>query len=298
MDAETHAILTARQVPNIVLITPRLEPDASAPYGGQLVISFPADSKCDSFAVPIQPTPDMLKQWDIVEDAVINGRWHVDGYICRSLDVAQDTPSRILSKYFGRSVHLVTKGPTPRKCPPTWAFPDVPATAKLQDGYPVHVASEESLVAFQKVVRQWANKGKAAAIGGLNHEHWSKGEVDMERFRPNIVFKGAGVPFAEDFWREIFIGPSHDGGHHAEGTTPTIILVSKCARCLLPNVDTETGKRDPAVPYKILMKTRTGKDQLDLSKPCFGCNGIFGGHGKVSVGDLVSVKEWADADGV
>lgn len=138
----------------------------------------------------------------------------------------------------------------------------------------------------------------------------------MYRFRPNIVFKGAGVPFAEDFWREIFIGPSSDSRHHTEGITPTIILVSKCARCLvsyfhpqplltrtkitfqLPNVDTETGTRDAAVPYKILMKTRTGKDQLDPSKPCFGCNGIFGGHGKVRVGDLVSIKNWADVDGV
>lgn len=133
-----------------------------------------------------------------------------------------------------------------------------------------------------------ARKGEAAAIGGLDHARWSKDAVDMERFRPNIVFKGAGVPFAEDFWREVLIG----------NTSPPITLVAKCARCLLPNVDTERGTRDAAVPYKILMKTRTGKDLLDLSKPCFGCNGVFGGEGVVRVGDFVTVKKWADANGV
>ena len=47
--------------------------------------------------------------------------------------------------------------------------------------------------------------------------------------------------------------------------------------------------RDKAVPYKILMKSRTGKDPTQLNKPCFGVNGVPHGSGVVRVGDKVSV---------
>ena len=49
------------------------------------------------------------------------------------------------------------------------------------------------------------------------------------RFRPNIVFRGAGVPFAEDVIKELVISPNKDS---PENGTP-INLVSKCTRCLV-----------------------------------------------------------------
>ena len=66
----------------------------------------------------------------------------------------------------------------------------------------------------------------------------------------------------------------------------------------LPNVDTVTGTRDAAVPYKVLLKFRRNKDPARMSKPCFGCNAVVGGEGVVRVGDRVEVKEWADGVGV
>ncbi len=55
------------------------------------------------------------------------------------------------------------------------------------------------------------------------------------RFRPNIVFKGSGVPFAEDMWRRIVIRPgSGDPSEDVSGEElRTFTLVSKCARCLV-----------------------------------------------------------------
>lgn len=47
----------------MVLITPRIEPDPASPYGGRLVVSFPEDSGCETFAVPLNPTPDILENW-------------------------------------------------------------------------------------------------------------------------------------------------------------------------------------------------------------------------------------------
>lgn len=224
-----------------------------------------------------------------IDDSMMHGVFKVDGYICQTVSSASpsDAPSTTLSKYIGKPVHLIMKGPVERKCPPTYAFPQLESPAALQDAYPLLVASEESLAEFQKDVREFV-KNEGEPIGGLDYTRWAKGEVNIERFRPNFVFRGAGVPFAEDFWRSITIGSN----------SSSITLVSKCTRCLLPNVDTETGVRDAAVPFKILVKTRRGKDQVDANKPCFGCNGVFGGHGTVKVSDVVRVNQWTAVDGV
>lgn len=41
----------------------------------------------------------------------------------------------------------------------------------------------------------------------------------------------------------------------------------------MPNVDPHTDVRCEAVPYKVLMKFRSGEDPAQLKKPCFGGNG-------------------------
>ena len=57
----------------------------------------------------------------------------------------------------------------------------------------------------------------------------------------------------------------------------------------LPNVDPESGVKDEAVPYKVLMKFRTGIAPSQRLKPCIGCNGAPSGSGVIKVGDLVNV---------
>ncbi|CCM01446.1 uncharacterized protein FIBRA_03498 [Fibroporia radiculosa] len=292
VDAQTNAIITAREFPKMVLIIPRLDVDSSSPHGGNLTISFPKESGCSEFKVPIAPTPDMLRKWEVLEDCKMHRIFVMDGYISQSISSSPDTPTKTLSKYFGKPVHLLMKGPTPRECPPTSAFPDLKATALYADAYPLLVASEESLSEFQRIVQGFASKGKEAAIGGLDHGRWSKGKVEMERFRPNIVLKGAGVPFAEDFWRTVVLHSSNSTANSE------LTLLSKCTRCLLPNVDVHTGVRDAAVPLKVLLKFRMGKDRENMKAACFGCNGMLDKTGVVKVGDLVTIKEWTDLEGV
>lgn len=60
----------------------------------------------------------------------------------------------------------------------------------------------------------------------------------------------------------------------------------------VPNVDPHTGVRDKAVPYKVLMKFRTGQDPEQLNKPCFGVNGVPHASGTVRVGDSVTVLKF------
>ncbi|KAF6754343.1 hypothetical protein DFP72DRAFT_990538 [Ephemerocybe angulata] len=256
IDATTKRILTAREVPKMVLISPLIEKDESLPYHGLLNVTFPEESGLQPFSIPLQPTKDILAKWQILPQITI---WPthppVDGYICESVSRDSPSPSDILSQYFGKSVHLVLKGPQPREIDSTEKYPDLKATAKYQD--------------IERVGTQ-----------GISEE-WATGSVVVERFRPNIVLQGGG-PFAEDQWDQITIG-SEDA--------PVLSLVSKCTRCLLPNVSPETGIRDAAVPYKVIMKFRTGLDSKEKMKPCVGCNAVPDANGRVSVGDWVYVRK-------
>ncbi|TFY55475.1 hypothetical protein EVJ58_g8225 [Rhodofomes roseus] len=282
----------------MVLIAPQIVPDSSSPHGGTLEVSFPEESGCESFAVPLNPTPDILSTWEAIDDGSVNGDARVDGYICQSIPSSSSTPlptpSSILSRYFERAVHLMIKGPSPRSCPPTSAFPTLEAYTLYQDAFPLHVASEESIAEFERVVRKLA-ADHGTAIGGLDRERWAKSSVLIDRFRANVIVKGAGVPFAEDFWRTVAINPSqHDNRRHSAIVT----FVQKCTRCLLPNVDPGVGVRDAAVPFKVLMKFRTGMYHEGKNKPCFGTYGVFNDSGVIKVGDVVTIEEWTDAYGV
>jgi hypothetical protein len=272
IDAAKVKVITAREEPKMVLITPSVESD------GMLKVTFPEASGCEEFSVPLKPTEDILKAWSILPKITL---WPthdpVDGYICESTIGPKGAPSAILSKYFEKPVHLVYKGPQLRQIDPTTSFPQLNATAKYQDMYPLLVLSEESTWAVENELR-----GHVGTQG--IDERWKTAKVPIERFRPNIVLKGGG-PFAEDDWEEFTIGSEN---------APLMTLVSKCTRCLLPNVSPETGERDKAVPYKVLMKFRTGLDPTHKMTPCVGCNAVPSGNGTVNVGDLVYIKKMID----
>jgi len=275
----TNKIFTAREVPRLVLITPHIEFETS-PERGQLLVTLPQASGCETFSVPLQPTEEMLKKWELIEHFSLFGVYDIDGYICgKSTQTNSESPSSILSKYLGRPVHLSYKGPRPRACRPTQTFPALEATISYQDGYPLLFLSEESVDEVERQVRGYVG------VQGIE-ERWKEDKLVIERFRPNIILKGAG-PFAEDMWEEISIGPPGSDPHKL----PNIALVSKCTRCLLPNVSPDTGVRDKAVPYKVIMKFRTGVDLVNKMKPCLGCNGVPFGQGVYRVGDRVTVKK-------
>ena len=49
----------------MVLISPRIERDETSPHGGKLVVSFPLESGCDTFEVPLNPTPELVSKWEL-----------------------------------------------------------------------------------------------------------------------------------------------------------------------------------------------------------------------------------------
>lgn len=169
----------------MVLITPSIELD------GTLKVSFPEDSGCEDFSVPLKPTEDTLRTWSMsVIRSIFEGLlmttislpkvtlWPthdpLDGYICESIVGFKDAPSTSLSNYFGKPVHLIYKGPRPRPIDPTTSFPELDATAKYQDMYPLLILSEESTDAVEHELRGHVGKQ------GIE-ERWSQDKITIER---------------------------------------------------------------------------------------------------------------------
>lgn len=95
-------------------------------------------------------------------------------------------------------------------------------------------------------------------------------EVDVRRFRPNIVVGGAQA-FAEDDWATLAIGDT------------TVDLVKPCARCRVLDVDPDTGKGGGRVLAGLAAMRTIDRRVL------FGQNAIPRTLGAIAVGDPVRV---------
>jgi uncharacterized protein YcbX len=121
------------------------------------------------------------------------------------------------------------------------------------DGFPVLVTNAASLVALNDALLA---------------------PVTMDRFRPNIVFRGAPA-WAEDCWRRVRIG------------TVTFRVAKPCARCAVTTVDQMTGARpDKTEPLRALSQFRRSADGV-----IFGQNLIPEAAGRIALGDPVEILE-------
>ncbi|KAF7551558.1 hypothetical protein G7046_g7687 [Stylonectria norvegica] len=106
-------------------------------------------------------------------------------------------------------------------------------------------------------------------------------EMDVTKFRPNIVVKGASAPFVEDFWGEL----TFDGGIQMP-------LTANCYRCQSITVDYKTGKTatdDRGMAWKKLNKDRRVDAGAKYS-PVFGRYGYCFGS---STGKTVHIGHTA-----
>ncbi|EJT99676.1 hypothetical protein DACRYDRAFT_95988 [Dacryopinax primogenitus] len=291
IDAKTHKAITARDVAKMVLIHPSIHYDPKSYSGGVLRVSFPEESNLEEFEVPLQPSADEVKDWVLIDDVKL-WSFTIDAYVCEALRPTESglSPSEIISTYIGRPALLIVKGPSPRNALPTVSAPDLDATFMFQDGYPLMVLSTESIQDVSERISQAARSEDGWAVAGINLDKWgcnglSQGEWKLvERFRPNIVFSGAKKAFDEDVWEEIAI---HDS--ESDALKGRILLVCRCTRCLLPNVDPSSGIADKAVPFKVIAKYRR-IDARDKYAPCVGVNAVpLLDSFVISVGDKVTI---------
>lgn len=122
------------------------------------------------------------------------------------------------------------------------------------DAYPFLIVSEESLADLNTRLDE---------------------PLPMNRFRPNIVVRGAAQPYDEDEWRSIRIGGM------------IFDLVKPCARCAITTTNQTTAARGKE-PLRTLATYRQGPK----GSPLFGQNAIHRSPGAISVGDAVDVLEY------
>ncbi|KZO90635.1 hypothetical protein CALVIDRAFT_388954 [Calocera viscosa TUFC12733] len=296
IDANTHKAITARDIAKMVLIYPEVHPDLGSSDGGTLRVSFPPEADLEEFEVPLRPDPERVKEWEMIDDVKL-WSFTIDAYVCQAVAPTNSglSPSEIISKYIGRPALLVVKGPSPRIAKPTPSAPNLDATFLFQDGYPLMVLSMETIQDVCERVLQAVRNEEGWAVAGLdvtkwgspgmNEEKWSM----VERFRPNIVFTGAREAFDEDSWEEISVRDSQ-----TDELKGRILLVSRCTRCLLPNVDPASGVPDKAVPFKVISKYRR-VDVRDKYSPCVGVNAVsLLDAFPISVGDKVTITKRLD----
>lgn len=118
-----------------------------------------------------------------------------------------------LSTFLGHPCRLVRAGRAFHRpvAKPGRSLPD--DVVGFADAYPLLVVGEESLA-------------------DLNDRLVAQGEepVPMDRFRPNLVVRGAG-PFAEDRWRRFRVGDI------------VLRVAGPCARCVITTTDQQTAVR-------------------------------------------------------
>jgi uncharacterized protein YcbX len=118
------------------------------------------------------------------------------------------------------------------------------------DGYPLLLISEESLA-------------------DLNTRLESP--LPMNRFRPNVVVRGWGSPYAVDAWAEVCIG------------SVRFDVVKACARCVTTTTDQATAERGTEPLATLAKYRRVPRGVL------FGQNLLHAALGTLSVGDRLQV---------
>ena len=117
-------------------------------------------------------------------------------------------------------------------------------------------------------------------------------QMDVTKFRPNIVLSGARDAYEEDYWGSITVSPKKT---EARRNVTEIILTQNCGRCVSLNVDYSTGKfgTGEANVLNKLMKDRR-VDKGNKYSPIFGrygfLKGVVAGQ-EFSVGDEVMVSK-------
>ena len=158
-----------------------------------------------------------------------------------------------LSAYLGRPARLARMADDHiRRVDPAYARPE--DQTGFADGYPALLIAEESLAELN---RRLTARGEAP--------------LPMNRFRPNIVVRGAGPPHAEDDWRDVRIG------------SMTFHGVKLCARCAITTTDQETAEtgKEPLRTFATYRKQPRGV--------MFGQNLTFDAPGTIAVGDAVEI---------
>jgi uncharacterized protein YcbX len=117
-------------------------------------------------------------------------------------------------------------------------------------------------------------------------------QMDITKFRPNIIVSGSPTAYDEDFWGELSIG--NPQLFPEEKPAASILLTQNCARCQSINVNYKTGKPGEDERGKVLKKLMKDRrvDSGTKYSPVFGRYGFASPESAgrtVRIGDKVEI---------
>jgi uncharacterized protein YcbX len=243
----------------------------------QIAVKWNTDESEDSIHFPLKPS---LEGRPIVEASL-----HASN--TKAYDMGDDL-SKWFSDRIGQEVRLVYIGDGSRAVLGSLAPHSSDALQKasfiqrIKSNIPFLAHSPERLafndIAHYLVVTEESNNEVSSRL----KEGYS---MDITKFRPNIVLRGASAPFVEDYWGDL----SFYGGVR-------MALTANCFRCQSITVDYETGKTaidERGMVWKKLNKDRR-VDKGAKYSPVFGRYGFCYGddtNKSLSVGQRVDVTQ-------
>jgi uncharacterized protein YcbX len=233
---------------------------------GSITVTYqaPGSSESSTLEIPLQPSTDELETLE------------VDLYA--SPVKAHQMPSRFsdwFSKRFGFDVILAYVGDNRRhvlfeEMKPKKGLLGFSRTQSPQIGF--------ADVAPFLIVNKTSIKDVSARLPEGE-------EVDIVKFRPNIILEGAESAWEEDFWAKLEVnGNEIDTAHN-------------CGRCKSVNIDYDTGEAAKGESGKVLKKLQADR-RVDLGikySPVFGRYSFWSkknGDKTLSVGDDVKVTRF------
>jgi len=237
-----HRFLSQRELPAMALLQVEIDPQGlivrhkDRPGEPTLQIPFDASSSSATIHTPSFPIeqppadPCIVTVWD---DTCI-GRWVSD---------AADT---WFTKMLGIPCRLVYM-PDETRRQVEQPYAQNGEITSFSDGYPLLIIGQ-------------------ASLDELNSR--LENPLGMDRFRPNIVFRG-GRPFQEDGMETFQIA-----GVNFFGVKP-------CARCVITTTDQRTAEKGKE-PLRTLSRYRQQNKKI-----YFGQNLLFEGTGRITVGDTI-----------
>ncbi|KAI5786010.1 hypothetical protein FPQ18DRAFT_240960, partial [Pyronema domesticum] len=254
-----YSFITQRTHPKMALITTSIS-------GDQLTISWPGNygrfNHRTTFSVPLDAAA--YKHAEKAEVKV--WRDMPTSYICPVLKGKLDALASFLGVKGPEELVLfrVAEEREVFRCAPKKEQLGWQPKVGFQDSYPVSIMN---LASVRHVSEQLAGEGVLR-----------DGEIEVQRFRPNVVFEGPGA-FEEDCWKEISLGGPDEARWNVSCRT---------TRCKLPNTNQETGEKHPVQPDRLLRSYRC-VDEGAKGTACLGMMCVPLVEGRIKVGDEIRV---------
>lgn len=252
-------------------------PTKDNPTGGNIIVTYmaPGSTEKKIWEVPLEPETEGLDTMEITMHSSPTKGYNMGQHY-----------NQWFSECFGYEVVLLYLGENSREVLGNMA-PAATWKKHQQQSWMSNFTSRLPLFGDVPGVDEGISFADVAPYLVVTEKSWENAnarlpedeELDITKFRPNIVVQGAEEDFEEDFWAEL-----------AVGDTLKIVLTQNCARCPSINVDFATGKlRQPVL--KLLQRDRR-VDTGSRYSPIFGKYAFLdkaAAGSRMRVGDEVKV---------